>query len=166
MGLFGIPTRKEREFRAQQINNCRRIFTESMKIMMSTDNIETFMSRYRTAREAIYEAGRVAGERSKCMNGVSPKEALTILDRDLPQVLTPCIDRFMQKQTIRISNLSRGKISKAKGLYLLISEYEDEMPSECIEHWKWLVDKLITKIERLENMNKTEGRKASLSPKD
>ena len=158
MGLFGTPSKKEREFQAQQVNNCRRIFTESMNIMMSTDNIETFMSRYQTAREAIYEAGRVAGEYSKCMNGVTPKEALTVLDGDLPQVLTPCIDRYMRKQTIRISGLSRGRISKAKGIYLLIDEYENEMPAECIEHWKWLVGKLITKIDRLENMDKIEGR--------
>ena len=104
MGLFGIPSKKEREFKKQQIENCQRIFTDSMKIMMSTDNIDTFMSRYKTATEILYEAGRIAGENSKCMSGnVTPKEALDVLQRDLPMVLNPCIDRYMSVEISRKS---------------------------------------------------------------
>ena len=65
-------------------------------------------------------------------------------------VLNPCIDRYMRKQTIRISNLSKARAQKARGIELIISEYEDEMPVECIEHWRWCVNKLVSKIEKLE----------------
>lgn len=154
MGLFGIPSKKEREFQKQQIKNCQRVFADSMKIMMSTDSIDTFMSRYKTATEALYEAGRIAGENSKCMaDGVTPTEALAVLQRDLPTILNPCIDRYMRKQTIRISNLTKARVQKAKGIELVISEYEDEMPVECIEHWRWRVSKLVSKIEKLEKNN-------------
>ena len=155
MGFLGIPSKKERQFREQQINNCLRIWTESMKIMMSTESVDTFMSRYQVARNALYEAGNIAGENSKCLKGVSPKEALDILDRDLPQVLIPCIERYMRKQTLKISGLSRGRLAKAQGLYLLVDSY-DEMPKECADHWNRLIDKLVKKIERLENMEKIE----------
>lgn len=155
MGFLGIPSKKERQFREQQINNCRRIWTESMNIMMATENIDTFMSRYQVARNALYEAGNIAGENSKCLNGVTPKDALDILDRDLPQVLNPCIERYMRKQTQKISGLSRGRLAKAQGLYLLVDTY-DEMPKECADHWRHLIGKLVEKIERLERVEKIE----------
>lgn len=150
MGLFGIPSKKEREFQKIQIENCRRIFTDSMKIMMSTDNIETFMSRREVLRESLYEAGRIAGETTKCLNGVSPKDALLTFDRDLPLILEPCIERYMRKQTIRIANLSRGRLSKAKGLKLVLDNYTDDIPAESVEYWSRLIDKLIAKIQKLD----------------
>lgn len=156
MGLFGIPTKKERLLKEQQINNCRRIFTESINIMMSTEKIDTFMSRRNVLRDALYEAGKIAGENNKCMNGVSPKEALEIFDRDLPMILNPCIERFMRNETIRISKLSRGRIAKAKGLYLVAEEYQNEMPKECFDHWNWLIGKLVKRIENLERNDKLE----------
>ena len=153
MGLFGIPSKKERELKKQQIINCQRIFAESLKIMMSTADIDTFISRYNVARESIYEAGRIAGENSKCMaDGITPREALETLDRDLPMVLNPCIERYMRKQTIRISGLSKGRISKAKGLHLIADEYENEMPKECFDYFHHLINKLVNKIEKLDSL--------------
>lgn len=150
MGLFGIPSRKEKEIAKQQIDNCRRIFTESMKIMMSTDNIDTFMSRRKVLRNALYEAGRIAGENSKCLNGVTPKEALETFDRDIKTILDPCIERYMRKQAIRISNLSKDRAKKAYGIKLVISTYEEDLPDESIQYWNRLVDKLVAKIQKLE----------------
>jgi hypothetical protein len=151
MGLFGIPSKKEREMQKIQIDNCRRIFTDSMKIMTETDNIDTFMSRRQVLREALYEAGRVAGENSKCLNGVTPKEALETFDRDIRMILDPCIARYMRKQTIRISNLSKDRAKKAQGIKLVISTYEEDLPDESIKYWNRLVDKLVAKIQKLES---------------
>jgi hypothetical protein len=150
MALLGIPSKKEREFEKQQIENCKRIFTDSMKIMMHTDNIDTFMSRKKVLRDALYEAGRVAGENKKCINGISPKMALEIFDRDLSLILDPCIERYMRKQTIRISNLSRDRVKKANGIRLIISTYEEDLPKESMDYWNRLVDKLVEKIQALE----------------
>lgn len=156
MGLFGIPSKKEKEFAKQQIDNCRRIFTDSMKIMMSTDNIDTFMSRRKVLRDALYEAGRVAGENKKCINGVSPKTALEIFDRDLSLILDPCIERYMRKQTVRILNLSRDRVKKANGIRSVIEAYEEELPKESVNYWNHLVDKLIAKIQATESKGSTE----------
>ena len=157
MGLFGIPSKKERELQKLQIDNCRRIFTESMNIMMSTDNIDTLLSRRQVLRSALYEAGKVAGENTKCLNGVSPKDALNTFDRDFHMLLDPCIERYMRKQTERIAKLSRDRVKKAQGLKLIVSNYENEIPTESIKYWNHLIDKLIYKIEKLENFRDLEA---------
>lgn len=156
MGLFGIPSKKERELQKIQIDNCRRIFTDSMKIMVATDNIDTLLSRRQVLRSAIYEAGKIAGENTKCLNGVSPKEALDTFDRDFHLLLDPCIERYMRKQTERIAKMSRDRVKKAKGLKLVVSNYEKEMPEDSIRYWNHLIDKLVHKIEMLESSDKIE----------
>lgn len=157
MGLFGIPSKKEREIQKLQILNCRRIFTESMNIMMATDNIDTLLSRRQVLRSALYEAGKIAGENSKCLNGVSPKEALETFDRDFHLLADPCIERYMKKQTERIAKLSRDRVKKAQGLKLIVSNYENEMPADSINYWYHLIDKLVRKIEILERSGKIES---------
>ena len=152
MGLFGIPSKKERKIKAQQIKNCNRILTDSLKIMMSTENIDTFLSRLNDAKGAILMAWSIAGENTKCMIQEStPKECMDSLERDSAEALNACIDRYMRKKTIKISELTKGRLQKAKGLELVVEEYAASMPPECIEHWKWSVKKLISKIEKLES---------------
>ena len=149
-----LGSTKQSKFKQEQILNCRRIFTDSMKIMMETADIDTFFSRYDVAAEAINEAGRVAGENTPCLNGITPKEALHTLRNDLPSILTPCIDRYMDKQTIRICNLVRGRVSKAQALEVIAENYEDRVPPECMEHWKWRIGKLVSKLKKLDEIEK------------
>lgn len=150
MGIFGIPSKKERELQKIQIKNCERILSESMKIMMTTEKIETFVSRYHVAREAVLEAGRVAGENKPCLGGITPKEFLSTLDNDLLSVFGPFIDRYIRIQTVKISNLTKNRIQKAQGLFLVCSSYENELPKHCIDYWNDSISKLVKKIEKWE----------------
>lgn len=157
MGFFDLLRRGKKltKFQEEQIINCRRIFSESMEIMYKTADIDTFLSRYGVAEEAIYEAGRVAGENYPCLNGITPKEALDTLHNDMSSVLIPCIDRYMDKQTVRICNLVRGQVSKAKALEVIAENYQEKIPKNCMDHWKWRIFKLVQKLERLEESEKT-----------
>lgn len=148
--LFG-KKKKLAEMQKAQIMNCQRILRDSLQIMSSTDNIDTFMSRYNTARVAVVEAAKIAGADTPCLAGISPMETLRTLDFDLPRMLNPCIDRYMRKQTVRISGLSSKRLEKAKGIHLIIDEYEKEMPPESITYWREAVEHLMYRIQKLEN---------------
>ena len=152
MGLFSLFTMrgKMRKFEEEQILNCRRIFSESMDVMASTADIDTFFSRYSVAANAIEEAGRIAGELSPCLNGVTPKEALETLHRDISRILIPCIDRYMDKKTLHLCSLSRGRVSKARAIEVVAETYQEKLPSDCFEHWKWRIQKLVKRMEQLE----------------
>ena len=130
-----------------------------MKIIMNTDNIETFLSRFDVAQESIYEAGRIAGEDRPCLNGITPKEALETLQKDMSSLLIPCIDRYMNKQTIKICDLVRNRVSKAKALVVVAETYQDRIPEDAFEHWIWRINKLVQRIERLEVIEKQEAEK-------
>lgn len=126
---------------------------------MNTKNIETFLSRFNVMQEIIYEAGRIAGENEPCLNGITPKDALETIQRDMSDLLIPCIDRYMNEQTIKICGLSRGRISKAKALVIVAETYQNQIPKDCFDHWIYRIDKLIQKLEKTELLEKEEKKK-------
>ena len=157
MGLlkkFGIETKAEKQLKAQQIYQYQKIFVDSYKILERTDNIQTFLSRYDTLINAIEGAAEIAGPDAKCFGGISPRQAREIARQDMPQLLNPCLERFVQKKTISICESATNRMKKAKALYGVLVAYEEQMPSESLVYWQFLIDRLVKKVEKIENMEK------------
>ena len=150
LGLFG--KKKLSQEQMQMIHRQEKILADSLRIIQETDNLDTFFARYKTADKAISEIGRIAGADTKCIakGEASADECLESLYQEKANQLNMCLDRYVRKETIHIMGLSRGRMSKAKGIAAIIEEYGPDMPQESQEHGKWLASKLIQKIEKLE----------------
>lgn len=153
MGIFGFLNKKElSQAQMQLIFRQEKILADSLKIIQTTDSLETFFARYKTADNAISEIGRVAGSDTKCIaNGqASPAECMESLYKEKAAQLNNCLSRYVRKETVHIMGLSRGRMNKAKGVAAIIEEYGPDMPEESLECGRRLANQLIQKIEKLE----------------
>lgn len=153
MRLFGFIGRKKlTQSQLQQIHRQEKILADSLKIIQETEKIDTFFSRCKTANDAINAIGVIAGANTKCIAGgqASASECAESLAKEIPDQLNKCLDRYFMKETIRIMGLTRGRMSKAKGVLAIIEEYGLDMPEECLEHGRLLAKKLIKKVEDVE----------------
>lgn len=155
MGLLkslGIETKAEKQLKQQKIYTYQKVFVESYKIMERTDNVQTFLSRYDTIINAIEDAEKQVGPNTKCFAGLTPPQALQLVKQDIPQLLNPCLERFVQKKTISICQSPTNRMKKAKALYGLLVAYENQMPPESLVYWQFLIDNLVKKVEKIEAM--------------
>lgn len=153
MALFGLLVKKKlSKEQMLQIHRQEQILADSLKIIQETNSLDTFFSRYKTADAAISEIGRIAGSDTKCIAGgeASPSECMESLYKEKAAQLNRCLDRYIRKETIHIMGLSRGRLSKARGIAAIIEEYGPDMPEESLEHGRWLSKKLIEKVESVE----------------
>ena len=153
MGLFGFLGKKKlTQSQLEQIHRQEKILADSLKIIQNTEKLDTFFARYKTANDAINMIGIIAGPDTKCIASgqASAAECAESLANELQNELNKCLDRYVRKETIHIFGLLRGRMSKAKGVLAIIEEYGPDMPDECLEHGRWLANKLIKKAENVE----------------
>lgn len=153
MALFDFLSEKKlSQSQLQQIHRQEKILSDSLKIIMSTENLSTFFVRYKDAKDSINMIGMIAGTNVKCIakGEASALECLESLEKEFPAQLNNCLSRYVRKETIHILGLSRGRMNKAKGVLAIIEEFATDMPAECFEHGKYLANKLIEKVEALE----------------
>lgn len=152
MGLFGFGKKKLTPAQKQMIFRQEKILADSLKIIQETDKLDTFFSRYKTALDSIHAIEIIAGPNTKCIaqNQASAAECSKSLNNEFPSQLNNCVARYIRKETVHIMGLSRGRMSKAKGVAAIIEEYGPDMPEECLENARQLANQLIRKIEKLE----------------
>lgn len=152
MGLFGFGKKKLTPAQKQLIYRQEKILADSLKIIQNTDKLDTFFSRYNTVRECVHTIEMIAGPSTKCIaqNQASAAECAESLDKEFSAQLNNCIARYIKKETVHIMGLSRGRMSKAKGVAAIIEEYGTDMPGECLENARRLTNQLIKKIEEME----------------
>lgn len=129
------------------------IFTDCIRIIADTTDIETYFYRYGLAEQTVAQIAEVAGGDTKCMAGgrVSPNECAEMLQNEKATHTNNFLSRYIQKETVHILGLTRGQIKKAQGIAAIVDEYSDQMPEESIKHGRALCAKMIEKIEKVAN---------------
>lgn len=152
MGLFGFLKGKKKlsPVQLEQINRRLKILQDSLRIIQNTEDLDTFFSRYDLAETTLQEISLIAGEKTPCIAGETPKDCMQSLMEQKEAQTNNCIDRYIRKETKHIIGLSRGRIKKAKGVAAIIEEYKEQMTEQNLELGRKLSKKLIEKIEKLE----------------
>ena len=152
MGLISLLTGQKKLSRAEYefVNKRSKELAASLNVMNSTDNLEKFFKNYHAAETSIMQIIEIAGEKTKCIAGESPKDCLESLHRDYITPLRSCLDRYIRKETVRIMGLSRNRMKSAHGVAAIVEEYSQDMPTECVDFARTLVNDMLKKIEKLE----------------
>lgn len=153
MGLLGFFGKKKlTPEQIQQIRRQEKILADSLRIIQSTDNLETFFARYKTAEDTIKLIAIIAGDNTKCIakGQATPAECIESLYKEKEVQLNNCLARYIKKETVHIMGLSRGRLNKANGIKAIIEEFESDMPKNSYDLGIELADKMIKKIEKLE----------------
>lgn len=128
------------------INRHLKIFDESVKLFMSTDNPETFFGRYRDAERAAKAMAEIT-DAPICHNE-PPQNAVEMLSRDKTAATNAFLDRYSQKVKLAAFNLTRGRKQKIESFKLITGEYESMMTRESIYYRDTLYADMLKKIEQ------------------
>lgn len=152
LGLIGFLTGQKKLSPSEKafVVKQEKELAKALQVMNTTDDLQKFFKNYRAAESAVGQIMQVAGENTKCIAGESPKDCMESLHRDYVRPLRSCIDLYIKKETVRIMGLSRGRIKAVDGVAEIVGEYSPNMPTDCAEYAKVLIDEMKKKIARLE----------------
>ena len=124
------------------------IFDDSIKLMMTTENPETFFGRYGDAERAAKAMSEFTSK--KAVHGEAPQDAVEMLKHDKTEVTNAFLDRYAAKVRTSAYNLTRGRKQKLESFMLITSEYDDKMTEESKAHRDKLYQDMLMKLENIE----------------
>lgn len=126
-----------------------RIFKDSLKLLMETENPETFFSRYDVAETAAQKMAAITD--APVIEGESPQDLVEALHRQKAEIVNAFLDRYAKAVRIKAFELSRGRSQKLDSFNLITSEYEDRMPPESIQYRDELYSDMKAKLAAFES---------------
>lgn len=131
-----------------QFNRQLQIFNESLNLMMSTSNPETFFGRYNDAERAALAMANLTTE--PLAHEQSPQDILEMLRNDRAMATNAFLDRMAAEIRQKAFSLTRGRKQKLESFKLLTLDYEKEMLSESIAYRDQLYQKMLDDLNSVE----------------
>lgn len=125
-----------------------KIFDESVKIFMETENPETFFGRYKDAERAAAAMSEMTNK--PCVHGEPPQAAVEMLSRQKTEVTNLFLDKYARAVRMKAFELTKGRKQKMESFKLITSEYEQDMTEESIAYRDKLYLEMMEKVKAVE----------------
>ena len=124
-----------------------RIFDDSVKLLMTTKDPETFFCRYDDALQAAYSMADITDE--PLIHQETPQAVINAMVMQKADVVNAFLERYSKDITLKAYKLTCNRERKLETFYLVTSEYEDKMPYESIADRDELYEHMKSKLAEL-----------------
>ena len=131
----------------QQFQRQAQIFDDSIKLICSTKNPETFFSRYKLAEETAKSMASMTT--ASILHDEPPQEAVAMLERDKTEVTNQFLDRFSKDIRLKAYELTRGREKKMESFILILGEYKEQMTEESIYYMENLYAEMKNSLSKV-----------------
>ena len=149
MLVLTFKTSKTPKIDANMFYRQLQIFDDSLKLIMTTCNIETFFGRYEDARRAACAMANLTSQ--PLAHGEPPQAIIDSLNEQHTEITNAFLDRYSKDIALKAYNLTRGRKQKIETFYLTTSEYEEQMTPESIAHRDELYGQMQSNLAELSN---------------
>lgn len=130
MLAFTFATPKTPNMNYQRFKELLRVFDESVKSFMTTDDIETFFSSYSDAEHT--SAAMAEMTKAHYAHGKTPQDLVEMLIQEKTLTTNEFLDRYAKAIRMKAYKLTRGRKQKIESFKLITAEYESQMTQESI----------------------------------
>lgn len=141
------PKTKLKAENLQVFQQYLKIFDDSVKLLMTTKNPETFFGRYDDALRAAYMMADITDE--PIVHDEPPQAAVEALKLQKTDVVNAFLERYAKDITLKAYELTRNRERKLETFYLVTSEYENRMSEESIAYRDGLYTEMKSKLAEL-----------------
>lgn len=147
MLIATIKSPKKIKIDVYQLERQTQIFDESLKIIMKTENPETFFERYDTARAAVNVIAQMTDE--PVLHEETPQSVLESLENSKEEITNAFLTRYANKIKMYAFNLTRGRKQKLETFNLMTTNFESKMTAGSIEYRDKLYSDMLSDLESL-----------------
>lgn len=156
-----LPAKPQTDFQLQQqplsqpsysqsqLNRQLQIFDDSLKLIMQTNNPQTFFGRYDDAQRSAQAMAAMTSD--AVVHGASPQEVVSMLQDQKAETTNLFLDRYAKETRLKAFELTRGRKAKIEVFQLMTSEYDEQMPPESREYRDKLYAEMLEKLESIES---------------